>query len=223
MAKRNEQNETPTSPNVEATSGGYAVGGNDAPEGAEGTTGEATFKLNKTKEIADRFRGDHEVRYTLPRAEPGLTVADALREMHGGNVPDNVRWTLVNIAERFAPEADFALVLVAKINGQGLNLDIQKSIKDYLSDTNEAHKEQTVEEALATAAEAAANFRAGTPRAKGEGKSGKVAKLEAEKAAAVNTALDMYRNLTPELRAQYRPMLISGGMATEEELNTIDA
>lgn len=209
MARKNES---------EQNTPGAAVVEPQAESSAPGT---ATFKLDKTKEIANRFRGDYEVHYTLPAATPGVTVTEFLD--NGGTISDNVVQTLRSIAERFAPEADFATVLVAKVIGQGLNLDIQKSIKDYLSDTNTAHKELSVEEALAAATAAAAEWRAGTPRAKGEGRSGKVAAAEARASTAINTALDMYRNLDGALRAQYRPMLINGGMATAEELDRVEA
>jgi hypothetical protein len=218
MAKHKDAN---AQDNGSERSGGYVVGGNSAT-----VPGEVPFKLNETKEIAGRFRGDYEVRFTLPTASPGLTVAQTLEVLGHGEFPvafESVRQTLLSVAERFAPDADFAEVLIAKINGQGLRLDVQKTIKDYLSDTNAAHKELTLEEALAAATQVAADYRAGTPRAKGEGKSSKVAKAEARASAAVNTALDMYKNLDGALRAQYRPMLISGGMATAEELDEIDS
>ena len=201
---------------TEVQDSGPIVTGND--DGTE-LGGERVFKLNKTKEIANRFRGDHEIRYVLPVAVPGQTVADLLANGPAANVVQ----TLLNIAERFDPSADFATVLVGKVNGQGLNLDIQKQIKDYLADTNEATKELSVEGALTEARRLATEAKIGAPRTKGTGTTSKVAKAEARASAAVNTALDMYRNLTPELRATYRPMLLSGNMATEEELDAIEA
>lgn len=208
MARNKQQNDAP------------ANGGNEDETAANG---ENTFKLNKTKEIADRFRGDHEVRYTLPVAVAGTSVADAIEAFGRGEVPDNILGTLVAVAGRFAPEADFAEVLVGKLSGQGLNLDVQKAIKSYLAPDGPA-KELSVEEALEGARKVAEEFRAGAPRAKGTGGSGgKVAKAEAKAAAAANTALDMYRALPAALRAEYRERLVSMGIATVEELDAVDA
>lgn len=202
---------------AETQDSGLISSGNDA--GGDAAPGEHVFKLNKTNEINVRFKGDHELRYTLPTPVPGATVQQVL----DGELPENVVETLRSIAARFAPEADFATVLVAKVNGQGLNLDVQKAAKDFLAPGNEASKDLAVDEALAGATQAMAEYRAGAPRARSaSAPAGKVAKAEAKAAAATSTALDMYRALTPEMRAQYRGQLIALGAATAEELDAVD-
>lgn len=177
------------------------------------------FKLSKTKEIADRYRGDHTVNIPLPVAVPGDLDA-----------------TLANLRAFVSPEADFAEVLVAKFNGQGLRLDLQKSVKEFLAprgtddtETIEVDGEQVlvreapVEAVLAHAQQVANDERLGAPRKRGTAKAGgKVAQAEAKAAKAVSTAVEMYRALPAELRAQYREALLATGNVTEEELDSID-
>lgn len=167
----------------------------------------APFKLNSTKEIADRFRGEHTIQIQLPVAVPGDLDA-----------------TLRNLRAFVSPEADFGEVLVAKFNGQGLRLDAQKEVKELLAPGNEELKDVELGDALAKAQEAADSFRLGAPRQrKGTGKqSGKVAQAEAKAARAVSTAVQMYRDLAPPMRQTYRPQLIEMGVATAEELDAVD-
>jgi hypothetical protein len=165
------------------------------------------FPLSKTKEIADRFRGEHTINIALPVAVKGDLDA-----------------TLRNLQAFVSPEADFGEVLVAKFNGQGLRLDAQKEVKELLAPGNEELKEATLEDALGTAQQVADNFRLGAPRKKGTGKqSGKVAQAEAKAARAVGTAVSMYRDLPLALRETYRAQLIEMGAASAEELDAVDA
>lgn len=168
--------------------------------------GEDAFKLNKTKEIADRFRGDHEIRYMVPVAVPG-----------------DVDATLANIRAFVAPDADFATVLVQKFNGQGFILDVQKRIKDALA-PGAVEDTVSVEEALAAAGEAARSFKLGVKRERtGGGKaSGKVAQAEAKAASAINLLLAQYKMMKPAQRAQMRQMIIDSGAATAEQLDNVD-
>jgi hypothetical protein len=164
------------------------------------------FSLAKTKEIADRFRGDRSINIPLPVAVPG-----------------NIEATLANLRTFVSTEADFAEVLVAKFNGQGLRLDTQKEVKEFLAPGNEDLKEVTVEEALASAQETADSFRLGAPRKKGTGGSkGKVAAAEAKTAKVANTAIEMYRALPAAMREQYRSALVETGAVTQEELDAVD-
>lgn len=165
------------------------------------------FKLAKTKEIGDRFRGDHTINIPLPVAVKG-----------------NLEQTLANLRAFVSPEADFAEVLVAKFNGQGLRLDLQKTAKEYLAPGSETTKEMSVEEALAGAQEAVDAERLGAPRQRGTGGSkGKVAQAEAKAAKTANTAVEMYRALVPAQRSIYGPQLVSIGAFTQEQLDEIDA
>jgi hypothetical protein len=165
------------------------------------------YPLSKTKEIADRFRGEHTINISLPVAVKGDLDA-----------------TLRNLRAFVSPEADFSEVLIAKFNGQGLRLDAQKEVKELLAQGNEELKDTSVEEALGKAQEAADGFRLGAPRRKGTGKqSGKVAQAEAKAARAVGTAVSMYRDLPLALRETYRAQLIEMGAASAEELDQVDA
>jgi hypothetical protein len=163
---------------------------------------EETFSLAKTNEIADRFRGDHTIRYHLPVAVPGDLEA-----------------TLANLREFVDPAADFASVLVAKFNGQGHRLDVQKAIKTSLS-PEKASDETTLEQAQ----EAALSFKQGAVKPKSERKAreGKVAQAEAKASQATNTAVQMYADLSRAARKQYRAMLLNLGTVTEAELDAID-
>lgn len=183
---------------------------------------ENTFKTKKGTEFPERFAGA-EIKYTTPDAVEGVSTADLVTALQtGAPLPENVRQTLLNLASRINPEADFAAVLVATFNGQGLNLSVQKRIKDELAD--EKHKDAETGAVLGAAGTVAEAFRLGMPRAKGTGgTSGKVAKAEAKAEAAVNTALDMYRKLSPALRKQFRPQLLALGNVTEEQLDDVDA
>ena len=165
------------------------------------------FKLAKTKEIADRFRGDHTINIPLPVAVKG-----------------NIEATLRNLQAFVSPEADFAEVLVSKFNGQGLRLDLQKSAKEYLAPGSETTKEMSLEEALAGAQQAVNDERLGAPRQRGTGGSkGKVAQAEAKTAKVSNTAIEMYRALPLALRAQYRDALLETGSITQEQLDEVDS
>lgn len=164
------------------------------------------FSLKKTKEVADRFRGDNNVSIPLPVAVKG-----------------DIDATLKNLRAFVNPEADFAEVLVAKFVGQGLRLDTQKAVKDFLAPGNEATKEATTDEALASAQQIADEFRLGTPRQRGTGGAkGKVAAAEAKVAKTANTAVGMYRALPAALRAQYRDALLETGSITQEQLDEVD-
>lgn len=165
-----------------------------------------TFKLNKTNEILDRFRGDHTITYRLPA--PGETVEQ----------------TLANIRAVVAEDADFSQVLVGKFNGQGLNLDVQKRVKDYLGAGNiETTKGMSVEEALAGAQKVADEFRLTNVRTRAAAKAttGKIATAVA--AAKAQTAIGAYRLLPLDLRAQYRERLLALGGITAEEMDAADA
>jgi hypothetical protein len=196
---------------------------------------EAPFSLKVTKEVADRFRGDHTVSIPLPVAAPdALTAGQFLAD---GVLSDGLTQTLLNLAAFVAPEANFAEVLVGKFNGQGIRLDIQKEVKDFLAprptddtETVEENGEQvltrnaSVETMLAAAQQVARDFRLGTPRKKGTGAAkGKVAAAEAKAAKAIGTAVSMYAALPVELRAMYREQLIATGSVTAEELDAVDA
>lgn len=164
------------------------------------------FKLAKTKEIADRFRGDHTINIPLPVAVKG-----------------NIEQTLANLRAFVSPEADLSEVLVAKFNGQGLRLDLQKAAKEFLAPGSETTKEMSVEEALAGAQQAVNDERLGAPRQRGTGGSkGKVAAAEAKVAKTANTAVEMYRALPAALRAQYRDALLETGSITQEQLDEVD-
>lgn len=177
------------------------------------------FKLSKTKEIADRYRGDHTVNIPLPVAVKG-----------------DIDATLKNFAAFVAEGADLSEVLVGKVNGQGIRLDIQKEVKDFLAprgtddgETIEVDGEQVlvreapVEAVLAHAQTVAMDFRLGAPRKRGSGAAkGKVAQAEAKAAKAVSTAVEMYKALPAELRAQYREALLATGNVTAEELDAVD-
>lgn len=183
-------------------------GSNQANGATELAPGEDVFKLNKTKEIADRFRGDHEIRYMVPVAVPG-----------------DVDATLANIRAFVAPDADFATVLVQKFNGQGFVLDVQKRIKDALAPGAVAD-DVSVEEALRQAGEAARGFRLGVKRERtaGTGKAtGKLAQAEAKLAQVSNTTLELYRAMKPAQRAQMREMILASGAVTAEQLDAVDA
>jgi hypothetical protein len=178
------------------------------------------FNLGKTKEIADRFRNEaFNVNIPLPV------------------VGETDEATLANLRAFVHPEATFRAVLVGKFNGQGIRLDIQKVVKEFLAPrdaedktTVEVDGEQVpirdapVEEVLVAAQGVADGFRLGMPRAKGTGGSkGKVAAAEAKVAKTANLALDMYRRLPVEMRAEYRDGLIETGQVTAEQLDEIDA
>lgn len=180
---------------------------------------EAPFSLKSTKEVADRFRGDHTILIPLPVAVKG-----------------DINRTLANLSAFIAEGADLSEVLVGKFNGQGIRLDIQKEVKDFLAprptddeETVEEDGEQVltrnarVETMLAAAQQVARDFRLGTPRKKGTGGAkGKVAAAEAKAAKAVGTAVSMYAALSPELRAMYREQLLATGSVTAEELDAVD-
>jgi hypothetical protein len=172
------------------------------------------FKLSKTKEIADRFRGEHIINIALPVAVPGDLDA-----------------TIRNLRAFVSPEADFGEVLVAKFNGQGLRLDAQKEVKEFLSPENLDTEEEGVKlrdidvpDMLGRAQLIADGFKLGAPRTrKGGGKtSGKVAQAEAKAAKVASTAVSMYRELPLALRQTYRGQLIEMGAATEAELDAVD-
>lgn len=178
------------------------------------------FSLKSTKEIADRFRGENVVQIPLPVAVKG-----------------DLEKTLQNLRAFVAEDADFAEVLAGKVTGQGLRLDIQKEVKDFLgarptddTETIEVDGEQVlirtapVEAVLAAAQQVAMDYRLGTPRKKGTGGAkGKVAQAEAKAAKVANTAVEMYKQLPAEIRAQYRDSLIATGSVTAEELDAVDA
>jgi hypothetical protein len=183
-------------------------------DGSQYTT--EPFKLAKTKEIGDRYRGDHTINIPLPVAVKGDLDA-----------------TLRNLRAFVSPEADFAEVLVAKFTGQGLRLDTQKAVKDFLSpggeETVEVEGEQVllrdapVEVVLAAAQKVADEERLGAPRKRGTGAAkGKVAQAEAKAAKAINTAVQMYRDLPAAMRQNYRQALIDTGSVTAEELDAVD-
>lgn len=182
---------------------------------------EVPFTLKSTKEVADRFRGDHTILIPLPVAVAG-----------------NLEGTLANLRAFVAEGADFAEVLVGKFTGQGIRLDIQKEVKDFLAPrpTDDAEtidvdgeqvltREAPVPAMLAAAQQVARDFRLGTPRKKGAGGAakGKVAAAEAKAAKAVGTAVSMYAALSPELRAMYRDQLLATGSVTAEELDAVDS
>lgn len=168
------------------------------PDGTQYT--EETFSLAKTNEIQARFRGDHQLRYHLPVAVAG-----------------NIEATLANLRAFVSPEADFATVLVDKFTGQGLRLDVQKRGKDLLG--KQAKDDTTLEgvqqEMLA--------FRLGQPRPKSERKAreGKVAAAEARTAQVANTALEMFRKLTPRQQKEFAPGLVATGAVTQEQVDEI--
>jgi hypothetical protein len=172
------------------------------------------FSLAKTKEIADRFRGEHKVNIPLPVAVRG-----------------DIEATLRNIQAFVSPEADFSEVLVAKFIGQGLRLDTQKEVKDLLSPANldtehdgQKMRDLPLEDALGLAQRVADESRVGAPRKKGTGKAGgKVAAAEAKVAKTANTALEMYKALPSAMRAQYRDALLSTGAVSAEDLDQIDS
>lgn len=194
------------------------------------------FKLSKTKEVADRFRGDHVVNIPLPVAVKGTTVAQFLANPQNPENHDTLISTLCNLAAFVSPEADLGEVLVAKFTGQGLRLDTQKVVKDFLAprttddtETVEVNGEQVlvkdapVEVVLAAAQKVADEERLGAPRKRGAGKgAGKVAQAEAKAAKAINTAVQMYRDLPEAMRANYRQALIDTGSVTSEELDAVD-
>jgi hypothetical protein len=186
-------------------------------DGSQYTT--EPFKLAKTKEIGDRYRGDHVINIPLPVAVRG-----------------DIDATLRNLRAFVDPEADFAEVLVAKFTGQGLRLDTQKAVKDFLApratddtETVEVNgeavlvKDAPVEVVLAAAQKVADEERLGAPRKRGTaGAKGKVAQAEAKAAKAINTAVQMYRDLPAAMRANYRQALIDTGSVTSEELDAVD-
>lgn len=172
------------------------------------------FKLSKTKEVADRFRGDHIIQIPLPVAVKGDLDA-----------------TLRNLRAFVSPEADFAEVLVAKFTGQGLRLDLQKTAKDFLSFADGADWKSLPEEVqadtqlvIAEAQRTVEAERLGAPRKRSSGSgTGKVAAAEAKAAKAINTAVQMYRDLPAAMRQNYRQALIDTGSVTSEELDQVDA
>lgn len=177
------------------------------------------FSLAKTKEVADRFRGVHTIQIPLPVAVKG-----------------DLEQTLRNLRAFVAEGADFAEVLVAKFNGQGLRLDLQKTAKDFLAprgtddtETIEVEGEQVltrdapVEAMLAQAQMVVDAERLGAPRKRGTGAAkGKVAQAEAKAAKTASTAVQMYRDLPKEMRQNYRQALIDTGNVTEAELDAVD-
>lgn len=138
---------------------------------------EVTYSLSNTKQVPDRFRGDHELRYNLP------STVDEIRAL---------------VADGVDPDE----VIVAGFNGQGYRLSIQKRIQDILS--SDAVKDMTVEEGLAHAVKTATEEKLGKPAARGESKRGKVAKAEARAEKATNTAAELYRILNAAQRKQVR-------------------
>ena len=124
---------------------------------------------------------------------------------------------------RIAPDANADDVIMGAINGQGLSLTIQKSLKDKAASIAD---DVPLEDAVATLTDHAANFRLGAPRAKGEGtgrKNGKVAAAEAKADAAVTAALDLYRTMPRNLRSKVRDQLLASNVVTAEELDAVDA
>ena len=183
---------------------------------------QVAFSLKSTKEIADRFRGDHTILISLPVEVKGDTEA-----------------TLRNLRAFVHPEADLSEVLVAKFVGQGLRLDAQKAVKEFLapfSGTGEDTRtievdgqqvrvaDASVQSMLDAAQAIASTFRLGSPRQRSV-TGGAKAKLEQAKATAkqaVNTAVSMYRQLSPAMREQFRDQLLATGQVTAEELQAVE-
>lgn len=166
------------------------------------------FKLGAS-EVAERYRGG-EITYRLP----------ALGE--------NIEATLRNFSAFVHPEADLNAVVLAKLNGQGVRLDVQKEIKQVLGHGNAENMARPVEDVMADArALAEGGFQLGTPRVRkaGEKSVGKLKTAESQRDKAVNVTLDMYRKLSRTMRAQYGPTLVAQGLpgVTQEALDAIDA
>lgn len=183
------------------------------------------FSLAKTKEIADRFRGERTINVPLPVVAKG---ADGKSDLDG---------TLRNLRAFVAEGADFAEVLVAKFVGQGIRLDIQKEVKEFLAPRDSEDKETIdlggeavlvkdapTEDVLAHAQVVANEAKVGAPRKRGTGAGkGKVAAAEAKTAKTANVAVEMYRALPAALRAAYRDQLLGTGALTVEQLDAVDA
>ena len=158
---------------------------------------EVTYDLSKTKEIPERFRSG-EVKYNLPS-------------------------TIEEIRGLVAEGVDADEVIVAGFNGQGYRLSIQKRIKDILA--SDAVKEMDGPAGIAHAVQVATSEKLGAPRARGTGGSkGKVAQAEAKAASAVDTILDMYRQMPAALRKKFRPQILEKNpQVTAEQLDAVDA
>lgn len=167
-----------------------------------------TFAL-KSNEIGERYRGGTGIPFRLPAQG------------------ESVERTISNLSAFVHADADLNTVLAAKINGQGVRLDVQKAIKDVLAHGNEANMARPIEDVLADARTLGESFRLGTPRTRkaGEKAVGKLRTAESQRDKAVNVTLDMYRKLSRTMRAQYGPTLVAQGLpgVTEEALAAIDA
>lgn len=163
---------------------------------------QTTFKLNKGSEYPERFKG-HEVR---------LDVPETMDELRGFVAQD-------------APDADAAIV--GAVNGQGLLLTMQKTVKSTLA--SDDVKELDVPAALEAARKAAQGTRIGAPRARGEGRASKVSKLTAEKeqlASKVDAALEAVQNayltMPKGMRKSYGEQLVTAGVLTAEQVEELD-
>ena len=166
------------------------------------------YSLKNTKQVMDRFKGDHVFTYRVPA------------------IGEDLEQTLRNIRAVVAEDADFNAVLIGKFNGQGWHLDVQKKIQDFLGQGNvEALKDVSTEDALRMAQEMADAHRLTNVRTRSASpkQAGKVAQAEAKAAKAQQTAIGAYRLLPLDLRAQYRERLLALGGITAEEMDAADA
>ena len=167
-----------------------------------------TFTLKKGgKEFPDRF-GGQELTYSYP---------DTLEEVYA-LIPDP-------LPEGITREA----IILSKILGQGIHLDIQKDGKDALND--EAVAQMDVAGGLAYAQNQMTTYRLPVPGTKrGEGKAGKVAKAEAratkaeqDAEAAKQELREAYSLLPRNARAKFAANLVARGVFTQEEIAALDA
>lgn len=160
-------------------------------------------------------------------------------------VPDAVRGdldaTLDALRAIVHPEADFATVLVQRVNGQGYDLEVQKRIKAFLGkEEGEKNAKMSVwrDKSVEEVYEAARAFVASDecrllrePPVAGEGTGGKTAKLAAERDAAKQEAqafadsVKMTYLMVPAAhrRTIRKQLLEKGAPFTEELLASWDA
>lgn len=168
------------------------------------TMAQNVFKTtDKGSEYPSRF-GGLEIRYDIVEAVPGDPHA-----------------TLDAFLNRFVKEdatpEERAEIVADYFNGYGLTYRLNGIAKRILNDEKNADK--SVEEVLNIVAEKLASDRIGAV-AKREG-SGKVAKAKDE--GKKEGALDLYRRLTATQRKNLRPVILSQGILTEEDLDAVDA
>lgn len=184
----------------------------------QNTQTEATEKVERPPVPAGFHRLDLKSTGTeYPARFGGLSIEYPILQA----VPKDVHATVDAFVRDFvAPDVEDPAVVVAEyLNGYGLTYRRNGVVKRVLS---QAKPDEDAETVLARALEQVQADRIGTPRAKGEGGGGKVAKAEAKATAAVNTTLEMYRQLRPADRKRMRDMILASGAVTAEQLDAID-